>query len=147
MKKITPEQPPKLARPKLYAFTLLYALLITTCVVAQLFAIDKMMEHELFASPGSILFLTLMVFMAVFSLPYVLRLATSQLMRMCSLVCASLLPIMWLAFAIYTQPASREIGLLGVYFAHPIITLLLVCAAAVLGLLTFLALGAPRLKK
>lgn len=147
MKKVQPEQPEALARPRLYPATLCYAALISVGATAQLFTIDKILEHpHLQTSLGQIV-LPLMVLVAIFSLPAVLRLATSRLMNLCSFLCAAALPITWLLFALYTQPIANDIGLLGTHLANPLATWLMTVAAVVLGFLNFLALGIPRLKK
>ena len=147
MRLAKPQQPEPLSRPKLYPFTLMYALLISICVTAQLFTIDKLFDHPHFQTPFGIIILPLMVLIAVFSLPSILQLSTSRLMNLLSFLCAVTLPVVWFCFALYIQPIEREVGLLGTHLTGSFMTWLIVLSAFLLGFLNFRALGAPRLKK
>lgn len=147
MKPIPSVAPQPLAKPKLYAFTLLYAGLVTLCVTAQLFSLDKMYEHPLFLQPIGAILLPAMILVAVFSLSSLLRLSSSRLMQLMSFICAALLPLLWLFFAFYTRFASNEVGLLGTHVAYSGVTWGIALLAIIFAYGSVLALGRPRLIK
>lgn len=100
MKFASTTQAAPLSNPKLYyVFGLGYAAFVTVIVTAQLFYFDKLVdmsiEHSMFGGRLGILFLTIVVTMGVFSLPYLLRLPLSPALRIVSWACAYALPIVW----------------------------------------------------
>lgn len=147
MKLANAQTPPPLARPALFPATLVYAALITVCTTAQLFTLDQLYEHPLFTQPFGAALLPAMILTAIFSLPSILNLTISRLMRYCSLVLASMLPFLWTAFALYTQPAIDTLGLLGTHLHYASLNWAIVILGYLLAIVSLYALVPPRLKK
>lgn len=87
--------------------------------VAQLFGFENFLEilssEEVFGGEvGSKLFAVLIVVFEVFSLPFLLRMKVSRLMRFSSMICGWLATAIWLYVCIRFLPSgSSDIGLLG----------------------------------
>lgn len=119
MKFATATKPTPLSSPKLYyIFGWSYSLLVIIVVTAQLFYFDKLVdmavEHSMFGGRLGVLFLTAMVTIGVFSLPYLLRLTMSPALRIVSWACAYALPILWaiLVWKLLKMDVA-DMGLLG----------------------------------
>lgn len=145
-------QKPRLQSAKITAW--IYAGVLTVMALAQLFAFEKLVPlFQGMAFPGGegtgSLLICLIVFYEVFSVPFLLRMPLSPLMRWVSMVFSLLGPLMWLGVALWTMNDSTvtNAGILGTKVA--ISPGLQVVAALVL--LVFAALSArglwPSLKK
>lgn len=111
-------QKPKLQSAKVIAWT--YAGVLTVMTLAQLFAFEKLVPlFQGMAFPGGegtgSLIICLIVFYEVFSVPFLLRMPLSPLMRWVSMVLGLLVPLMWLGVALWTMndSAVTNAGILG----------------------------------
>lgn len=147
MKQVHAQPAPKVVRPKLYVVSLCYALLITVVAVAQLFYLDKLLAHPVVSSPSGMLATVLMIFIAVFSLPYVLRLDLSPLFRMLSFIFACILPLCWLSYLVVLGRLVDEVGLLGAVTPGGWMSYGIAMLGLIGTMLTAVALGVPRLKR
>lgn len=82
-----------------------YAAILVVMALGQLFAFEKfiplLQEYHLVGGNGTAtLAAALIAILEVFSLPFLLRMPLSPLMRWCSLVCSVLVPIAWLGLSI-----------------------------------------------
>lgn len=123
---------------------LVYATILVMMVVGQLFSFEKflplMQDYWLPGGKGTAtLVACVIVFCEVFALPFLLRMALSPLMRWFSLVCAIVVPTIWLALAIVvltTENAIMNSGMLGTKVVVPagiaqlLLSLVLVALAA-----------------
>lgn len=111
-------QQPKSESAKVVAWT--YAGVLTVMVVAQLFEFEKLVPlfHDM-AFPGGdgtgSLLVCLIAFAEVFSLPFLLRMPLSPLMRWFSAVLGLLVPLAWLgvAFWVLGSATVTNAGILG----------------------------------
>ena len=76
-----------------------YSLLIVAVVLSQLFTLVKLAENSLFVGLAGRAFLLGVVVGAVFSLPYVLNLRTSNFVRFISFCLTAFLPLLWLIYS------------------------------------------------
>jgi hypothetical protein len=117
--KTTPAKHPKTKESGQIAY--MYAIILVIFVVAQLFTFDKFqILLEDFSLPGGVavsyLFSGLLVACAVFALPFLLRFKTSPLMRVVSMVCGWLVPLMWLFLTfwlVFSSNTVTNVGFLG----------------------------------
>jgi hypothetical protein len=98
-----------------------YGAVLVVMVIGQLFAFEKFLPlMEGYGLPGghgtASLLACLIVFTEAFSLPFLLRMPLSPLMRWFSLVCAAGVPIIWLklsVIALLSDVTTMNSGLLG----------------------------------
>ena len=99
----------------------MYAAILVILALAQLFTFDKLLSLSgSFGLPGGVtmshLFVDLVVTFEVLSLPFLLGLKLSQLMRVTSMLFSWFVPLMWLKLALWlvlTSNTVSNIGLLG----------------------------------
>ena len=134
-------QNPKSQSAKVIAWV--YAAVLTVMVLAQLFAFEKLVPlFQGMAFPGGAgtgsLLICLIVFYEVFSVPFLLRMPLSPLMRWVSMVFSLLVPLMWLGVALWTMNDSvvANAGILGTKVAitpgPQVVVALILLALAVL---------------
>lgn len=98
-----------------------YAGVLVVMAVAQLFAFEKFVPlMDDYWLPGgygtATLVASIVVFIEVFALPFLLRMYVSDGMRWFSLACSVLVPLIWLRLALYSTFAQESLkngGLLG----------------------------------
>ena len=146
MKKIHSLPAPTLVKPKFYTATLAYAFLITVVTVSLLFDLDTIVDAKAFSSQTGLLFITIMIAVSVFSLPYVLRLGLSPLFRFMSFVFSCLVPLYWLTYVVSLSGSLDKLGMFGTHFASSANAYAVVAAGFIGAIASVVALGVPRLK-
>lgn len=144
MKLAHPTSAPKLRQPKLYPVAVIFAACITVVTVALLFFLDKILEYVTLEGAGGVGGMVVVIATAtagVFSLPYLLRIPVSPLMRLVSclamfgVVAGVMLGAWWVRLNVVTPYATA--GLMGAYIS----LLLAITSVWVIGV------DAPLLKK
>jgi hypothetical protein len=124
MKLAEPTSAPKLHQPKLYPVVVAFAAVVTVATVALLFFLDKILEAVVQRGSGGAaetIVVLLTAAAGVFSLPYLLRMHVSPLMRIASCmalftaVVGWILAAWWARLAVGTPYAAS--GLLAAYGA------------------------------
>lgn len=92
---------PPLNKQKLYPIAVLAAAIVTVATVALLFFVDKVIDSVVLQGGGSreVLLVLTTAAAGVFSLPYLLRIEVSPLMRVVSFVAMFMAVVGWLAVA------------------------------------------------
>lgn len=107
---------------------LLLAVILLVMVLAQLFSFEKFVPLiEKFGFPGgeamAVLVAGVIVISEVFTLPFLLRMRLSPLMRLFSMICGWLVVAGWLMLAVWaniTKPDIETIGFLGTSIDLPV---------------------------
>ena len=103
MKKIIATPAPKMNKPHRYIIVLCYTLLVVMVTTFGLFKFDEITDEiELYnvgGGTGGVLLAVLVAGAGVFSLPYLLRMKVSPLMRIVSFAASLLAPFGWLLAA------------------------------------------------
>lgn len=138
MKKITVTPAPKLHHPKLYLVVLFYAFIVVSVTTYVLYKFDEItsyiLEQNIGGSSVGLFAAIVTVSAGVFSLPYLLRIDVSPLMRLVSCAAAFLAPLGWLLAAWWMEiNLGRSEGFIAMLVAHVSILLALV-AVWVIGL-------------
>lgn len=138
MKKITVTPAPKLQHPKLYPVALFYTFIVVAVTTYLLYKFDEITSYILeqnIGGSGVGLFMAIATVSAgVFSLPYLLRVDVSPLMRLVSCAAAFLAPLGWLLAAWWMEiNLGRSEALATMLVAHVSVLLALV-AVWVIGL-------------
>lgn len=118
MKHIIATPPVKLKNRTAYYVSLACAVLIIICSLGQLFRLDKTLEAvvglAMFGGRTGMVFWVLLAVVQVFSLPYLLRMTVSPLMRGVGLVSSFAIPIFWAALVGWQlSSSSRAMGIFG----------------------------------
>lgn len=101
--------------------------------LAQLFSLDKLAELPEVKHVAWWLPLLLVVnAMAVFSLPYILQIATSDSLQKVARVCTVLLPVGWLTVLVAAWGVGAKAGVFGVYFTNHAASVAVVCVITML---------------
>ncbi len=125
-------------KSELYAkIAWIYAALLVVMVVAQLFSFEKFIpligDYWLPGGQGTTALVAgLIVTTEVFALPYLLRMPLSPLMRVCSIGCSFVVPLLWLWLSLHAlldSSVGTNGGILGVKVAIPLILQLAVSLA------------------
>lgn len=120
---------------------------VVVVTLAQLFSLDKLAELPEVRQIAWWLPLLLMVnAMAVFSLPYILRIKTSGGLQKAARVCTMLLPVGWLAMLVTAWGAGAKAGMFGVYFIDHAASVAVVCVITML-IMAVVYRSSHRLKK
>ena len=122
-----------------------YGAIITFTVTAQLFSLDIIAALDPFKDFAGRLFLVGMIVASVFSLPYVLDIKVSQLMRLVAFAFAMIVPSLWLMYSIVTLETS-EVGIFGAYVTQGWIAFVWAIGGGLLAISTMLIRGVPKLK-
>lgn len=107
---------------------LLFAGLILIMALGQLFSFEKFIPLiESYGLPGgegaAVLVACVIVILEVFSLPFLLRMKLSKLMRMVSMIAGWLVVVVWLKLVLWANIAVNDvdnIGLFGVHVSLPV---------------------------
>jgi len=111
---------PKLKNPNIRQLSLLLAGLYTIYAVTQLFSFEDFVlltkSFDLFGSAIlSTVLASLIVIGEVFSLPYLLRIRVSRLMRVFSMVCSWFVAIIWLIISLWLVSTINAVPSLGLF--------------------------------
>lgn len=125
---VQPTLAPEVKTERIRTIALFYAGILVTMVVAQLFSFEKFIPLiESFQLPGGVgagtLVACLIVVAEVFALPFLLRMRTSPLMRVVSMVCGWLVPLLWLLLALWLNVAvvaTDNVGVFGTKLQTPV---------------------------
>lgn len=117
---------PKTGDTKKVAF--LFAGVLVIMVVGQLFAFEKFIPLiEKYELPGdyatALIIASVLVVLEVFALPFLLRMKTSRLMRVVSMVCGWMVASIWFKLTLWANLAPNSvdnIGFLGSYVLLPV---------------------------
>ncbi len=123
-----PTPAPDVKTEHIRTIALFYAGILTMMVVAQLFSFEEFIPLiESFNLPGGAgagtVIACLIVVAEVFALPFLLRMRTSPLMRVISMLCGWLVPLLWLGITIWLNIADVQtgnVGLLGTKLELPV---------------------------
>lgn len=100
MKEITARPAPKLRKPHHYIVALCYALVVVLVTTYSLFKFDDItdtiMRYGVGGGTSGVIVAVMVAGAGVFSLPYLLHMTVSPLMRVVSFLCALAVPIGWL---------------------------------------------------
>lgn len=129
---------PQLRKPKLYPVVLCYALIVVVMTTGLLFKSDDLVEAIVAFGVGGgrfgVLVAVLVAAAGVLSLPYLLRMQVSPLMRATSFAASFVAPFGWLLAAWWIElNLGQDYGFLLVVAAH-LALLLALLAAWVIGL-------------
>ena len=116
-------QKPKTSEARQVA--LMYAVLLTVMAVAQLFSFDEFVPLlATYGLPGgeagAMVMATAMVVATVAALPFLLGMRLSLLMRVVSMGCGWLVPVLWLVTTVAAMGTSASWGLLGTVVTLPV---------------------------
>jgi hypothetical protein len=119
---VTATPPNKIENTNLLIVTYGLAAALCVMVLSQLLNFEGFVEilfsYQLFNHPGSIALAIILIVLEIFSLPVLLRLWLSPLMRMVSSFCLLLAPAAWTSLIVFTYTSGNAIattGMLGHY--------------------------------
>lgn len=133
MQKIQPQAAPRLRKPRYYGVALCYAAVSVVVTTYGLFKFDEITDvisrYGIGGGTGGLAAAALVAGAGVFSLPYLLRIQVSPLMRIVSFVAALALPFGWLLGAWCLELYGDNMhALVAMLAAHVSILLALVSA-------------------
>lgn len=123
MKKIAAVSAPKLHKPTLYWVALAYVGVVVVGTLGLLFKLDDVIEWVMYYGVGGgragVAVALVVAVAGVLSLPYLLRMAISPLMRIVSFVCGFVVPAGWLLSAWWLEiNMGRSVALLPMILTH-----------------------------